>query len=739
MRRFDKAIGRSQNESGVRMRRDAQFLCDVSAIASSSLTRAVLADGVAKASVTYFCALCAVHALDNGGTLSVLAIADRREHQASLAETAFALALGSREGFIQEVLRSGQPLLFHRNASRDSLVEESAQRLLQVTDTRSLMVVPISAGSASVGAISFLEAYQGERFSSADMDRGLAVGRQLSIALENLKYREQERRITERSRFLARATNQLFTTSDSDEMLRLLLNAVVEEIADWAVVVSLSKDALNVIATAESPSRIQPGLSRLREGRVFSEPNECTFIDAVRRQRPLQVNEISRSPAAEGTEATEEMQPRSWMMAPLFVGGRDFSAVISYSASSPADDGDFEILQELCRRTSLALEYAESLARERRLTQTLQQATLPSHLAEVEGATLSAVYLPAAGEEQVGGDWYDAYSLDDDRVLLTVGDVTGHGLQASVVMGKLRHALNVVAMYEADPVRVLDVAERIVLRRYPEAVATAFVAIIDTRRKTVTYANAGHPYPMLRYADGSMRFLAAEGLPIGLRYLHPSQTRRTDTLDGVEVMLLYTDGLTEANRDALEGERRVERALLLDAVRVVSDPADFIKRSCLPRPSADDVAILALNFVTIDRWKFESTDQAAAQQARIALCERLRAGGLKEDDCAAAEFIFGELAANVARHAPGVVDVALEQCGSRPILHVIDNGVGYDPAEFKAAELLAESGRGLWLIRRLGGDLHVEMLPGHGAHTRVALPVDAARRDERLARSLQPA
>ena len=70
---------------------------------------------------------------------------------------------------------------------------------------------------------------------------------------------------------------------------------------------------------------------------------------------------------------------------------------------------------------------------------------------------------------QVGGDWYDAFDLDDHRVLLTVGDVTGHGLEASIVMGKLRHAINVVAMYEPDPVRILDAAERVLLRRYPAA------------------------------------------------------------------------------------------------------------------------------------------------------------------------------------------------------------------------------------------------------------------------------
>ena len=118
------------------------------------------------------------------------------------------------------------------------------------------------------------------------------------------------------------------------------------------------------------------------------------------------------------------------------------------------------MLEEIGRRTSLALEHAESFERERRLTRILQQATLPSDLAVVENASLSAIYAPAAREERVGGDWYDAFDIGDGRILLTIGDVTGHGLQASIIMAKVRHALNVVAMYERDPSRVSNVSNR---------------------------------------------------------------------------------------------------------------------------------------------------------------------------------------------------------------------------------------------------------------------------------------
>ena len=126
---------------------------------------------------------------------------------------------------------------------------------------------------------------------------------------------------------------------------------------------------------------------------------------------------------------------------------------------------------------------------------------------------------PAASDERVGGDWYDAFALDDHRVLISIGDVTGHGLQASIIMAKIRHSLNAVAMYENDLSRMLDVAEAITLRRFPLAIATAFVAVVDTNAGTITYANAGHPRPLLRARDGSIKELSAYGLPIGVRHL----------------------------------------------------------------------------------------------------------------------------------------------------------------------------------------------------------------------------
>jgi GAF domain-containing protein/anti-sigma regulatory factor (Ser/Thr protein kinase) len=596
-------------------------------------------------------------------------------------------------------MRSGQSLRIGADAAADGFVYEGASRVLHLTGTHSMIALPLLIGSSAIGAMCFFKSDISGAYDDVDVHYARAIGQQLSLALENANAREREQRAEARSALLRNATDRFFSTSDEHQMLAELINAIVQEFADRAVVVVLMENRLHPIASA--------GTGLEKNEHLFRESDERTFIQAIQEQRPILANVIYAD---------------AWMMSPLFIAGRAYGAVLCYSSTRRYDNEDLKTLQELCQRTSLALEYANSFARERRLAQTLQRATLPPSLAEVPGAIRSVVYRPASEEEQVGGDWYDLFSLGSDRILVTIGDVTGHGLQAWSIMSKLRHTINVVAKYEEDPVHILDAVEPVVQQRYPDAIATAFVAIIDNRRHTITYANAGHPAPMLRRKGASIDQLSARGLPIGLRSLEVDGPKfLTRQLDDVELLVFYTDGLTESTRNIIDGERWLVHALKSDAVVVTSDSAEFIKATCLRGPLPDDVAVLALNFVAMDRWRFTSDDAQAAQESRREFCDRLRKKWTRGDDCDAAEIIFGELLSNVVRHAPGVVELALEWRAERPILHVLDRGAGYRAASTTKADVFSEGGRGLWLIDKLGGRLELEPLPGFGMHTRVIL------------------
>jgi hypothetical protein len=173
--------------------------------------------------------------------------------------------------------------------------------------------------------------------------------------------------------------------------------------------------------------------------------------------------------------------------------------------------------------------------------------------------------------------------------MLCVGDVTGRGLLAAGLMGKMRQAINMASMYEPDPARLLDAIDFQLRTRGSQALVTAFVGILAPDGKSMRYANAGHPPPLLRRA-GEIEELCSTGLPIGLRDAAERETTVELSLEGAELLALYTDGLTEGTRDLAFGERRLREVISTDAILNVRNPAQFLCEACLPFVLAEEFA-----------------------------------------------------------------------------------------------------------------------------------------------------
>ncbi len=373
------------------------------------------------------------------------------------------------------------------------------------------------------------------------------------------------------------------------------------------------------------------------------------------------------------------------------------------------------------------MENAEAFARERGMAKTLQDSLLPPSLPALADMRFDAVYLPSASDAQIGGDWYDAYTLEDGSIVLSVGNVSGRGPNAAVVMGKVRHLLAIAPLYERDPARVFDSVESVLARRYPDTIVTAFLGIIDPDRKVMRYANAGHPYPILRRKSG-LEELRDHGMPLGLRRnVEPEQSREID-LHGAKLLVLYTDGLIEGFRDIIAGIDRLREVAGSDAVLHSHTPATLIEQACLPTRAADDVAVLTLSFGSSNGWSFEAENARAAQDARAQFVRYLRRHVQDEGDIAMAELVFGELVGNVVRHAPGAIDVAFEWLDDRAVLHVIDRGRSFDLTQALPRDVLSETGRGLFIVGKLTRMLRVEHLAGYGSHVTAELSLQRKSR-----------
>lgn len=301
---------------------------------------------------------------------------------------------------------------------------------------------------------------------------------------------------------------------------------------------------------------------------------------------------------------------RSCVAIPLFDGGESLNMVVMLARAPGAFEHTMlpdlmlqanlfgRATQHLLSASRVREAYAE-LDREMNRIGELQRALLPAALPEIPGVSLAVSYETAA---RAGGDYYDFFDLGDGRWGILIGDVSGHGASAAVVMALTRTLLHARCRRDADPRDVLMMANAHLVQqgdRYDGTFVTAFYAIFDPGRRTLHYASAGHNPPLLMRADGEVRELdAAQSLPLGVA-VGSAIPDAVETLRPGDTFVLYTDGITEAmNR---QGQMYGRERLLL----CMSDPtfsAAGIIDCILGRlhgftegqPAADDRTLLAL-------------------------------------------------------------------------------------------------------------------------------------------------
>jgi serine phosphatase RsbU (regulator of sigma subunit)/predicted ester cyclase len=205
----------------------------------------------------------------------------------------------------------------------------------------------------------------------------------------------------------------------------------------------------------------------------------------------------------------------------------------------------------------------ERVEQELRVARSIQQASLPEQVPQLEGWQITPFYRPA---REVGGDFYDFLELEDGRLGLVVGDATGKGVPAALVMASARSMLRAIAqaLGSTSPGDVLGrVNDALFIDIPANMFVTCYYAILDPKRASLSYANAGHDLPYL-WHGGEAEELRARGMPLGLMPGMSYEEKEIE-LDAGEGVLFYTDGLVEAHdpKGEMFGFPRL-RALLAD-------------------------------------------------------------------------------------------------------------------------------------------------------------------------------
>ncbi len=541
------------------------------------------------------------------------------------------------------------------------------------------------------------------------------------------------RRATQTLQFFADVGESLTVSLGVQATLEVLMQSVVPEYADWGFVNLIDDEGdLRVAAVYHADAQKRVSLESEVGQRYASGRVEAGAVRAVRTREPVLYKTASYADAASVVEP--DVLETFWnvgftsvLVVPLLVGSsvRGTLNVAMYESRRSFSASDVPFFQELARRVAPAIANAEVYERERKVAQSFQEAALPRELPRVPGFRFSAIYEAGRTEALIGGDWYDAFALVDGRIVISIGDVAGSGLQAAVTMASVRQALRGVAQVHADPGLMLEAADRALRAEIPDRFVTAFVGVIDPVAGTLGYACAGHPPPIVRTPDGATSELECSGPPLGLR----EQVRgggRVVPLPSNSLLVLYTDGLIESTHDVDEGLQRLHAAVADPSIAAAESAASEIYQAVLLGGSRDDVAILTVGTGDppgLERWTFDARDSAAAHRVVAAIRERLLLASYREQRLATAELLIAELIGNTVRYAPGPIEVLLDAGGKHPVVHVLDRGPGFEFAARLPLDPYSESGRGLFLIASLAEDMHVVRRPGGGSHARVVLPL----------------
>lgn len=255
----------------------------------------------------------------------------------------------------------------------------------------------------------------------------------------------------------------------------------------------------------------------------------------------------------------------------------------------PVLDKDGAILQWFGSTTDVDAQHL-TLERTQRAVDTLQQAFIPRQLPQTPFVRFDAAYFPAENDARVGGDWYDAFALDEGTVVFSIGDVAGHGLDAAVAMANIRQTVLGASVETRDPAAVLGKVNRIVCFQR-SIIASAIVGFIHDGR--VRFSSAGHPPALLADPTGA-RLLPHGGLPLGVEIAAQYSNVEFSPAVG-NLLVLYTDGLTEARRLVSAAE---EQLLAVSRKAAASEmSAAEIRDAVLGETRAgDDIAIMTLRF-----------------------------------------------------------------------------------------------------------------------------------------------
>jgi serine phosphatase RsbU (regulator of sigma subunit) len=435
-----------------------------------------------------------------------------------------------------------------------------------------------------------------------------ALAAQLAVAVQNAQLHERTRELSRQreaalasEREAARRLGALYEISRSfaqelslDRTLDALAQTIVDVLDVDAALIRMPDERRDVL----TPRALHVDDSALEEAmRVVlwrPEPFGAAAVQRLfRRALPYRIER--------GHALLEPFLAKGWTGAvvPVATPAETIAAltVLSFRPGEPITDATVEAALAIAGQAALAIDNARLYQHQKEFADTMQRSLLPRQQPQIAGLEVGEVYESSARVD-VGGDIYDFLELDGGRLAVVLGDVTGHGVDATADMAMAKFVFRSLAREHPEPGDFLASANDVVVDEIaPGKFITMTYVAIDPVRGEVVCASAGHPPPRLVLPDGTVSSLDATGIVLGIDSGQVYDEVRA-TLPVGAAIVLYTDGVVEARRDGeLYGAERLDTLLAAESARSPAELARAVTedaRAFARGEISDDLAVVVI-------------------------------------------------------------------------------------------------------------------------------------------------
>jgi GAF domain-containing protein len=484
------------------------------------------------------------------------------------------------------VIANRKPLLLHGKLDSEAFPDAAPR-----PEVASAMSIPLRGRRSVIGMLNINSTKPGHLFGEKDFALAQAIARHIAIAVENAKLHEAERSHARYLGSLYKIARTITSTLELETVLEMIMDRLQSLIAS---------DVCAILLYDQNTGHIQ-----LTSGNGIPDGNEQDFIDLIqplvkqspRPRRAIVIRDLVSHQDYSKLIPAHRLGLRSAVIAPLIIKHKVVGFVAAYRKEAKGfPPSIIRLLLGLSELAAIAIENARLYERQLGVATITYKELTPRRLDPITGFDLGCKYSPAC---RVGGDYYDVFKLDDHKYALVIADVSGKDITAAAYIAMCKHSTHALAPHILSPAALLTHMNKLIYEQTePEAFISMFYAVLDTKRRKLTYATAGHPPALL--LNGKTLEVNETGTPGILLGVVPNATftEEKTSMNSGDVLLLYTDGLSDVLSQSYESAMAdLEEALRTYRLKTAQGIADELHRLAATGHtgrSPDDIALIVL-------------------------------------------------------------------------------------------------------------------------------------------------